>query len=313
MEFSRLLILAKFLKGIVSNKKIIVFGTGDGAMNTIVALNIIGKNIAYFIDNDKQKWTSKLLGLDINSVDVLEKEKNEEFIILIASSYYIDISKQLESLGYLEKVHFYKTVRYNEYEQGTRYQNEVINGVNVGKYSYGVRKHCYTGTLLKSIGAFCSLNDNISIGEMNHPTKWITTHPIAYLSKEHIVGKEGVAGILDTDQGFNITELEENGNIYIGNDVWIGTNVVILPGVTIGNGAIIAAGAVVTKDVPDYSVIGGVPAKVIKYRFSKEEIAILNKVCWWEWEDRTIIENIDLIRDTKKFFSTFGDSNLVED
>ena len=74
----------------------------------------------------------------------------------------------------------------------------------------------------------------------------------------------------------------------IGNDVWIGSNVTILGGITIGHGAIVATGAVVTKDVPPYSVVGGVPAKVIRYRFSEEKIQELLDEKWWEWNDEKI-------------------------
>ncbi len=88
----------------------------------------------------------------------------------------------------------------------------------------------------------------------------------------------------------------------IGNDVWIGANVLILDGVTIGNGAIIAAGAVVTKDVPPYAVVGGVPAKIIKYRFNKEEIDFLEQLKWWEKDEKWLTEygkyfnNVELLK-----------------
>lgn len=79
----------------------------------------------------------------------------------------------------------------------------------------------------------------------------------------------------------------------IGSDVWIGDNVVILPEVNIGNGAIIGAGAIVTKDVPPYAIVGGNPAKIIKYRFSESVIQELLDSKWWEWDDSKIKENKD--------------------
>lgn len=84
--------------------------------------------------------------------------------------------------------------------------------------------------------------------------------------------------------------------INIGNDVWIGTNASILSGVTIGNGVVIGAGSVVTKDVPNYAIVAGSPARIIKYRFSEEIIQLLNEVCWWDLPISVIKENIDLFK-----------------
>lgn len=82
----------------------------------------------------------------------------------------------------------------------------------------------------------------------------------------------------------------------IGNDVWIGWGVLIKGGVTIGNGAVIGARSVVTKDVPPYAVVAGVPAKVIKYRFEQEKIDLLQQLQWWDWDIDQIYENLDRLR-----------------
>jgi serine acetyltransferase len=78
-----------------------------------------------------------------------------------------------------------------------------------------------------------------------------------------------------------------------------------LRGAKIGNGAVIGAGAVVTKDVPDYAIVGGVPAKIIRYRFEPEEIEALNRIKWWDWPDKKIKENIELMHNPKKFIKKF--------
>ena len=91
----------------------------------------------------------------------------------------------------------------------------------------------------------------------------------------------------------NITEAWDNkGDIVIGNDVWIGYEAVILAGVTIGDGAVIGARAVVTKDIPPYTIVGGVPAKPIRKRFTQETIDLLLKIKWWNWPEERIRQHI---------------------
>jgi acetyltransferase-like isoleucine patch superfamily enzyme len=83
------------------------------------------------------------------------------------------------------------------------------------------------------------------------------------------------------------------GIIEIGNDVWIGTSAIILSGVKIGHGAVVAAGSIVTKSVPPYAIVGGNPAKIIKYRLSEEKIEELLEMKWWDWSEEKIKKNID--------------------
>ncbi|HDZ8876661.1 hypothetical protein J4G66_16215 [Aeromonas dhakensis] len=100
--------------------------------------------------------------------------------------------------------------------------------------------------------------------------------------------------------------MSSNQKIKIGNDVWIGANAIILPGVTIGDGAVVGAGAVVTRDVPDYAIVVGVPAKVIRQRFNKKQISILKRICWWDWDDEQIQEKAGLIKNPDLFFSYYS-------
>ena len=93
---------------------------------------------------------------------------------------------------------------------------------------------------------------------------------------------------------------------HIGNDVWIGLNATILDGVTIGDGAIVAAGAVVTKDVPPYAVVGGVPAKIIKYRFTESQIDFLLKFRWWEKDRKWIQQNYKRFQDIESFIEAYS-------
>ncbi len=103
----------------------------------------------------------------------------------------------------------------------------------------------------------------------------------------------------------NICDAWDNrGDIVIGNDVWIGYEAVILSGVTIGDGAIIGTRAVVTKDVPSYTIVGGVPAKPIRKRFDEETIQKLEEIRWWDWEEERIKKNIQAIQS--------GDISMLE-
>lgn len=138
------------------------------------------------------------------------------------------------------------------------------------------------------IGNYCSIAHQVTImigGE--HKQKWVTTYPFKTMYQDLIVEKS----ITLEDS----LDRASKGDVIIGNDVWIGEQSLILSGVRIGNGAIIGAGSVVTKNVPGYAIVGGNPAKIIKYRFSEEIISELEKIAWWKWEDGKIIEALPLL------------------
>jgi acetyltransferase-like isoleucine patch superfamily enzyme len=142
----------------------------------------------------------------------------------------------------------------------------------VGRGTYGepTIRHWGEPTTLK-VGCFCSIADGVTIFlGGNHRTDWITTYPFSVFweSAKHIEGHPA-----------------SRGDVIIGHDVWIGAGAVVLSGIHIGNGAVIGAAAVVTHDVPPYSIVAGNPAKVIKVRFSEEEICILQSLEWWSWDD----------------------------
>ena len=132
------------------------------------------------------------------------------------------------------------------------------------------------------IGKFCSIacGAKFLFNSANHTMASLSTYPFPLFFEEK-----------------NVTEAWDNkGDIIIGNDVWIGYEAVILAGVTIGDGAIIGTRAVVTKDVPPYSIVGGVPAKSIRKRFDDETIIELLRLKWWDWSEEKIAQNIQAIK-----------------
>ena len=161
--------------------------------------------------------------------------------------------------------------------------NCVLNNSELGSFSY-VGKNCLIQNTI--IGKYCSIANNVSIGLGKHPTKHFTTSPLFY--KRNNTFK---INLVDKD-----LEFSEYKKTIVENDVWIGANSVIMPGVKIGNGAIIGANAVVTKDVPDYAIVGGVPAKIIKYRFNENVISTLLELKWWNLDKTSIKENIELFQ-----------------
>lgn len=142
---------------------------------------------------------------------------------------------------------------------------QLEGGVSVGRYSY----ICSGSKVFRNaeIGSFCSVGNNVIVGASAHPQDYLSTHPFQY-----------EVGFFTNNE---ICSFDNFLKTVIGHDVWIGSNAVIKGGVKVGNGAIIGCGAVVTKDVPPYAVMTGVPAKVSKMRFSAEIIAALEKSEWW--------------------------------
>ena len=154
-----------------------------------------------------------------------------------------------------------------------------------GEYTYGSFNTRYWGGDTRySVGKFCSIADNVTLFlGGNHQVDWISTYPFPAFADKF----PDAVGIKDY--------ASSKGNIVIGNDVWIGSNVTILSGVTIGDGACIGAFALVTKDVPSYAIVGGNPAKIIRYRFDEKKIEALLKLAWWHWSIEKIKDNISLL------------------
>ena len=147
--------------------------------------------------------------------------------------------------------------------------------VTAGKYT-GLNESCFIARA--AIGAFCAVGARTAINPFNHPTGWLSIHEFQYHAKSY-----------DWVPEWNeFRRLERTPDMFerttIGNDVWMGHNVNVMGGVTVGDGAIIAASAVVTKDVPPYAIVAGIPATVRRYRFDERTIERLLAVKWWEFD-----------------------------
>lgn len=137
------------------------------------------------------------------------------------------------------------------------------------------------------IGKFCSIacGAKFLFNSANHTMSSLSTYPFPLFYEEWGISKKDVTKSWDN-----------KGNIIIGHDVWIGFEAIILAGVTIGNGAIIGARSVVTKDVPPYTIVAGVPARIVRKRFNEDVIVKLLEIKWWNWSKEKITQNIQAIQ-----------------
>lgn len=163
-----------------------------------------------------------------------------------------------------------------------------VHRAKVGDYSYVGE---WSTVTLGTIGKFCCIGPGCTLGTSNHPSAgFVSVHPVFYSMRKQV-------GVTFADRDY----FEEQRPVTIGNDVWIGTNGIVLDGVTIGDGAIIAAGAVVTKDVPAYAIYGGVPAKLLRYRFDDQTIALLLRYRWWDRDDEWLRDHFQLFHSIDAF------------
>ena len=167
----------------------------------------------------------------------------------------------------------------------------VIFHSKIGNYTY-IGQNCRISRT--EIGNFCSIGPNFMCDVPIHPINGVSTSPVFY------------SVIKQCGKSFTNSNIAvEFGHTTIGNDVFIGTNVTILTNVNIGDGAVIAAGSVVTKDVPPYAVVGGVPARIIKYRFSKDVIEKFLSLKWWEWDEEELSRIPHFFNDVNSFLSEY--------
>jgi acetyltransferase-like isoleucine patch superfamily enzyme len=169
--------------------------------------------------------------------------------------------------------------------------------VTVGRHTYGrPRIRAYRGSERRvSIGSFCSISPGVEIitGGV-HPADWVSLYPFRI--------KWGLKGAYQDGMPTS------RGDVEIGSDVWLGTGVLILSGVKIGHGTVVAARSVVTRDIPPYSVAAGIPARVVRKRFSEDQIQRLLKIAWWDWPEERIQEAVPWLSSSRidEFLARYG-------
>jgi len=168
----------------------------------------------------------------------------------------------------------------------------------VGSHTF-IQRH--SSVHMATIGRFCSIAPNVLIGLGQHPVDQVSTHPAFYATSQPL------ARTFATEDTF-----APFAPVHVGHDVWIGQNALISGGVTIGTGAVVAAQAVVTRDVPPYAIVGGVPARVIRYRFAEATVAQLMASAWWDQSDEWLRTHAHLFSDPARFLAAIGTARQAQ-
>lgn len=287
--------------------KLVLYGCGKKGMEWLERLGT--EKIYAFADSNKEKIGKVISGKEVLSVADLVNLKNEVRIYISTSNVYkpeickmlieAGLEKNIEDFPYMD-VWIAKTAKVDEetiFEGRNAVTDEVV--LNSCKLGYASYVSVCTKLYKVKIGRYSSIGPNTKIVRGQHPSRqFVSTSPIFY-STQKILRDSYVSHNI-----FEEYKYTENGwSVEIGNDVWIGDGVSIMEGVTVADGTIVAAGAHVVKDTKPYSVVGGNPAKTIRYRFDEEDIKFLEWLQWWNKPRGWVDEHAKYFNDIKKFIA----------
>nr|WP_051204396.1 CatB-related O-acetyltransferase [Butyrivibrio sp. VCD2006] len=277
----------------IGSRKNWIYGAGTGGDILHEVLQASGIDVAGFTDGN-------LLGIrkdkNINTVDNLCKEEDFVWISAFSEPTILSFMVHLVEKGYTSEDMC--VIMPTIYPGGVRREDYYWHGIKIGRYTYvntSFLDFWASEGVLESIGRFCSINHLATIGP-NHSTDQVTSF---ILSCDPFDCTKGRVEWLKH-------AVLSKPKIKIGNDVWIGQNASILQGVTIGDGAMIGAGAVVTKDVEPYSIVVGVPARHIRYRFDSKIREKMLEIRWWDWDIDIIKNRMEDFYNIEEFVKKYG-------
>jgi acetyltransferase-like isoleucine patch superfamily enzyme len=290
-------------------KKLILYGSGIIGVRWLEHLGM--ENVFAFASSDINETGKCIKGKKVLSIDELKKIQ-DEIVIFISTSYKYKseifnvlmsngLGKSVVGSPYIECENYIDWDTQIDVDSYLEGRNALLSGVKIDKCQLGYASYISRNSILSNtkIGRYSCIGPNARMIIGQHPTrKFVSIHPMFY-STQQTIQKTFVSNNL-----FEEFRHTKNGySVEIGNDVWIGDGVSIMEGVSIADGTIIAANANVVKDTEPYALVGGNPAKTIRFRFGYKEIDFLMKLKWWNKDNDWIEKHAKYFNDIENFIS----------